>query len=149
MGRGIAELAARQGYAVRIHDAREGAAETALAAIDGALARDVEKGRIDAADADAIRNRLAAATLAGTARSDLVIEAIVEDFAAKQALFAAIDARRLSSSREEMAATLIAAVGTSAGMVTPTAARVCSHSWMRSSRPSRIRRKRRRVRSSA
>jgi 3-hydroxybutyryl-CoA dehydrogenase len=92
MGRGIAELATRQGFAVRLHDARPGATETAIATIGEALRRDVAKGRIAAADADAIRSRLAAATLVDTARADLVIEAIVEDLAAKQALFAAIEA---------------------------------------------------------
>lgn len=92
MGRGIAELAAREGFAVRLHDARDGGAEAAIAAIEEALRRDVAKGRIDAADAESIRSHLAPATLAETARADLVIEAIVEDLAAKQALFAAIEA---------------------------------------------------------
>jgi len=92
MGRGIAELAARQGFAVRLSDARDGAAEAAIAAIDAALRRDVGKGRLDAAGAGAIRGRLTATAVAETARADLVVEAIVEDLPAKRALFAAIEA---------------------------------------------------------
>jgi 3-hydroxybutyryl-CoA dehydrogenase len=92
MGRGIAELAARQGFTARLNDVRDGAAGAALASIAGALDRDVEKGRLARADADAIRARIAAASLPDTARCDLVVEAIVEDLSAKQALLAAIEA---------------------------------------------------------
>lgn len=92
MGRGIAELAARQGFAVRLTDTRDGAADAALDAIGGALRRDVEKGRLAAPETAAIQGRLATATLVDVAAADLVIEAIVEDLAAKRALFAAIEA---------------------------------------------------------
>jgi 3-hydroxybutyryl-CoA dehydrogenase len=92
MGRGIAELAARSGFDVRLTDSAEDAVARAVAAIGEALRRDVDKGRFDAAEADAIRARIATASLAEVARADLVIEAIVEDLAAKQALFRALDA---------------------------------------------------------
>jgi 3-hydroxybutyryl-CoA dehydrogenase len=92
MGRGIAELAARQGFTARLNDVRDGAAEAALATIAGTLDRDVEKGRLVRTDADAIRARITAASLLDTARCDLIVEAIVEDLAAKQALLAAIEA---------------------------------------------------------
>jgi 3-hydroxybutyryl-CoA dehydrogenase len=92
MGRGIAELAARQGFAVRLTDARDGAAEAALAAIGTTLDRDVAKGRLGTAEADAIRCRLAPASLADVANADVVVEAIVEDLAAKRSLFAAVEA---------------------------------------------------------
>jgi len=92
MGRGIAELAARSGYAVTLHDAADGVAAKAVAAIGESLRRDVEKGRLDAEEANAVRARLAPATLGGVARAHLVIEAVVEDLDAKQALFRALAA---------------------------------------------------------
>jgi 3-hydroxybutyryl-CoA dehydrogenase len=87
MGRGIAELAARNGFAVRLHDAVDGAVSGAVAAIDANLARDVEKGRLDAAAAEAILSRILPSSLDDVAGADLVIEAIAEDLGAKQALF--------------------------------------------------------------
>jgi len=92
MGRGIAELAARGGFGVRLHDAAAGAAERAVATIGDALRRDVEKGRLDASEAAAIGGRVSPAALDAVARADLVIEAIAEDLAAKQDLFRRIDA---------------------------------------------------------
>ncbi len=92
MGRGIAELAARSGFGVRLHDAVAGAAEGAVATIGDTLRRDVEKGRLEASEADAVRNRVAVAALDAVAQADLVIEAIVEDLDAKQDLFRSIDA---------------------------------------------------------
>src|SRR5258708_5313870 len=87
MGRGIAELAARSGFAVTLHDAVEGAAEKAIFAIRENFARDVEKGRLQAAEATAIGGRLSAGGLEDAARSDLIVEAIREDLETKQALF--------------------------------------------------------------
>lgn len=92
MGRGIAELAARSGFMVRLHDAAARAAEQAVSAIGEALRRDVAKQRLEAPEADAILRRVSAASLAEAAGADLVIEAIVEDLAAKQDLFRSIDA---------------------------------------------------------
>ncbi len=91
MGRGIAELAARSGFAVSLHDAADGAVERAVQTIGDALQRDVDKGRLSAGDAAAIRGRITRASLTEVAAADLVIEAIVEDLEAKQALFGAID----------------------------------------------------------
>ena len=91
MGRGIAELAARSGIYVRLYDAAEGAVARAIVAIGDRLGGDVAKGRLDAAEAGAIGGGIAAGTLAEVAAADLVIEAIVEDLAAKQALFRAIE----------------------------------------------------------
>jgi len=92
MGSGIAELAARQGCTVRLHDSRAETLEHAVSAIGARLGRDVDKGRLEAAEADAARARLAPASLAEVAVADIVIEAIVEDLAAKQALLRTIEA---------------------------------------------------------
>ncbi|MCB1499066.1 MAG: 3-hydroxyacyl-CoA dehydrogenase [Bauldia sp.] len=92
MGAGIAELAAREGCPVRLCDASPEALGRALAATRDRLRRDVEKGRLEAAAADAAMARLAPASLAEVAAADVVIEAIVEDLAAKRALFRALEA---------------------------------------------------------
>jgi 3-hydroxybutyryl-CoA dehydrogenase len=92
MGRGIAELAARNGFSVRLYDAADGAVARAIAAVGDRLGGDVAKGRLETAEAVAISGRVAVASLGETARADLVIEAIVESLAAKQALFRVIEA---------------------------------------------------------
>jgi 3-hydroxybutyryl-CoA dehydrogenase len=91
MGRGIAELAARAGFTVMLHDAAEGAASRALATIGETLKRDVEKGRLQPGEAEGIVNGIAAAPLEAVAAADLVIEAIVEKLEIKQALFRDIE----------------------------------------------------------
>ena len=88
MGRGIAQIAAAAGIEVRLNDARKGAAEEARGFIAKMLERQVEKGL--AADARAIE-RVRIADSADLAPCDLVVEAIVEDFAAKQRLFADLE----------------------------------------------------------
>jgi len=49
MGNGIAQVAARAGYSVIMHDVREEFLERGLKTIDKSLQRDVEKERLDAA----------------------------------------------------------------------------------------------------
>ena len=88
MGRGIAQITAAAGIEVRLSDARAGAAEEARGFIAKMLERQVEKGL--AADARAIE-RVRITDSAGLAPCDLVVEAIVEDFAAKQRLFADLE----------------------------------------------------------
>ncbi len=88
MGTGIAQVAAQAGHAVWLHDSRAGAAAAArdrlAATFDGLVA----KGRLDTTAAQATLARITPAdTLAQAASAALVVEAIVEDLAAKQALF--------------------------------------------------------------
>lgn len=88
MGAGIAQIAAAAGHAVLLHDSRNGAAQNAIAGIRAQFARLAAKGKLNEADAQAAGVRLApAASLAELADAGLVVEAIVEDLAAKQALF--------------------------------------------------------------
>src|SRR4051812_6273086 len=85
MGRGIAQLLAQAGLAVRLSDAQPGAAEAARSAIVADLAKLVARGRITAAEADGVAARLhPAAGIAELARCTFVIEAVVEDLEAKR-----------------------------------------------------------------
>jgi 3-hydroxybutyryl-CoA dehydrogenase len=87
MGIGIVQVALLAGHPVTLFDAREGAAAAAAGQLEATLAKLVDKGRLDAAQADAARARLrVAASLRELAGAALVVEAIVENLAAKQAL---------------------------------------------------------------
>ena len=92
MGAGIARVAAAAGHPVLLFDAREDAARVALEGISADLARQVARAKLSRADADALSGRIRAiAALAEAAPAGLVIEAIVEDLAAKRALFAELE----------------------------------------------------------
>lgn len=87
MGAGIAQIAAAAGHRVYLIDARAGAATAARERIATTLAGLAAKGKLTAADADATVARIEVVeTLAGMADAVLVVEAIIEDLAAKQAL---------------------------------------------------------------
>ncbi len=87
MGGGIAQVAAVAGHPVTVYDAVEGAAERAVDAIRDRVARLVAKGRLGPAEL-----RLAVATgLSDLAPARCVIEAVAEDLAVKQALFADLE----------------------------------------------------------
>ena len=93
MGTGIAQLAAAAGHRVVLADAAEGATRTAQGKIVQALARDVEKKRRTRDEADVILGRLdyqwepLRDDYGAFARCGLVIEAVIEDRAVKQATF--------------------------------------------------------------
>ncbi len=93
MGAGIAQVAALAGHAVRLFDTQEGAAAAAKARLGGTLDGLVNKGKLDSAAAQAALLRIEAITaLAQAADAALVVEAIVEDLAAKRALFQQLEA---------------------------------------------------------
>lgn len=88
MGAGIAQAAAAGGIDVRLFDAREGAARKACEDIGARLDKRVEQGKLPADQAQDVKRRLAAVeSLAGLKDCDVVVEAIVEDLAAKAGLF--------------------------------------------------------------
>ncbi|MFC5475840.1 3-hydroxyacyl-CoA dehydrogenase PaaH [Paraherbaspirillum soli] len=92
MGAGIAQVAALAGHPVRLYDSRSQAATKALAEIRAALQRQVDKGRMRAADADAAGARIrAAASLDDLSDASLVMEAIVENLGSKRQLFADLE----------------------------------------------------------
>ncbi|MGW1835999.1 3-hydroxyacyl-CoA dehydrogenase family protein [Streptomyces sp. NPDC002067] len=93
MASGIAEVFAKAGFDVVLAARTLEKAERAVARIAKSLDRSVAKGRLTAGERDAA---LAAITPAGSldalARVDLAVEAVAEDLAVKQELFAALDA---------------------------------------------------------
>jgi 3-hydroxybutyryl-CoA dehydrogenase len=92
MGSGIAEVAAKAGVAVVLRSRKQESADAMLAALDKSLARQVDKGRLEAADAEAVSARVSAtADLDALADCDLVVESVVEDLDVKKQLFAELD----------------------------------------------------------
>ena len=93
MGAGIAQTFARAGFEVLLYDTSAAACDRARAGIRTSLDRFVSKGLLDAAGRDATLSGITPVeTLDACAPADLVVEAIIEDAAAKRALFAALDA---------------------------------------------------------
>ncbi len=93
MGAGIAQVAAAAGHTVKLLDARAGAAAKAVDGIRAQFGKLADKGRMEAAAAQAAGARLiAVADTAALADAALVVEAIVENLAAKQQLFADLEA---------------------------------------------------------
>ena len=92
MGRGIAQVAATQGSRVALLDATLERAEVARDAIDGALQRLVEKGKLAEAEHQTILARIEATSERAVAvrEADVVVEAAPEDLATKRAIFAAL-----------------------------------------------------------
>ena len=92
MGAGIAQVAIEAGFEVVGREVSDELGAKAAGRIRHFLSRKVEKGQRTAAERDAAVGRLATATdLAELADCDLVIEAIVEELAAKKALFAELE----------------------------------------------------------
>lgn len=115
MGAGIAQVAAAAGHPVLLFDNASGGAEAGRSRIRTGLDALAAKGRIAPGQASEIANRIAIAeTLAQLAPASLVIEAIVEDLAVKQALFAQLetiveDDAILASNTSSISLTAIAA----------------------------------------
>ncbi|WIE51022.1 3-hydroxyacyl-CoA dehydrogenase [Pseudomonas sp. GM17] len=88
MGRGIAQVMAMAGLKVFLFDVRPGAAGTAREQLATIFAQQIEKARITPQDAAAAMLNLEVVdSLQALHDCQLVIEAIVEDLAAKQQLF--------------------------------------------------------------
>jgi len=93
MGNGIAQVFATAGYRVELVDVSEPMLDRARTSIEKSLGRFVEKGKVSAGDRDAALGRLTTTTLLDRlSEADYVVEAIVEDAAAKQTLFTSLDA---------------------------------------------------------
>lgn len=92
MGRGIAQIAALAGAQVRLSDSRDGASAAARDALIATFGMLAQKGKLDAAHSDAACKRLHACTdLKDLAGCHVIVEAIVEDLAAKKSLFTSLE----------------------------------------------------------
>ena len=92
MGHGIAQIAAEAGHDVVLREVDEERVEKAYGRIEKQLARAVEKGKREQADADAVRARIDGTTEYGAlAGCDLVIEAITEDLRLKLEMWSEVD----------------------------------------------------------
>jgi 3-hydroxybutyryl-CoA dehydrogenase len=119
MGRGIAQLCAQAGLTTLLFDSNGSAVKDAIAAIDKGLGGQVSKGRITAEAKTDVLARLKPITSYNECVSaGIVIEAIIEDLAAKRALFREIEKR--------VPADAVLATNTSSLSVTEVAAG-CEH----------------------
>jgi 3-hydroxybutyryl-CoA dehydrogenase len=92
MGHGIAQIAAEADHAVVLRERDDSRVERAAGRIEKQLARAVEKGKKEQADADAARARIEITTDYGAlADCDLVIEAITEDLRQKLEMWGEVD----------------------------------------------------------
>jgi 3-hydroxybutyryl-CoA dehydrogenase len=92
MGRGIAQVLAQCGARTLVFDAQPGAARKAKETIGQALGRLAEKGRLAAAEVDQSLRRIEIVdSLNALAPCHVVVEAIVEDLAAKRELFSTLE----------------------------------------------------------
>jgi 3-hydroxybutyryl-CoA dehydrogenase len=89
MGSGIAQVAAVAGYDVTLVDVSEAQLQRARTGIERSLAKLVEKGTVEAGNAEAALGRI---TPAGEpVAADLAIEAATEDVALKERIFRGLD----------------------------------------------------------
>jgi 3-hydroxybutyryl-CoA dehydrogenase len=90
MGAGIAEVSARSGLDVVVVESSVPAADAGRARLEKSLQRAEAKGKIDSA-ADVLARIRLETSIEALGDRELVVEAIVEDEAAKTALFATLD----------------------------------------------------------
>jgi len=116
MGNGIAHVAALAGFEVVLTDVAENLVDRALANIDKNLARQVAKGAVSEEQKAAAHARIRGGVgLESHAACDLVVEAVVEDFAVKAEIFRELDrvvgeASILASNTSSISITRLAAV---------------------------------------
>ncbi len=92
MGNGIAQVAAMSGLQVIMNDIKEEFVQRGLKNITGVLSRNVEKGKLDAAEREAILGRIKTSVqLQDMAAADYVVEAATENEAIKLQIFRELD----------------------------------------------------------
>ena len=92
MGAGIAQVCATAGYRTLVHDVETAQLTRGRENLEKSLAKLVEKGKVSAAQRDVALGHLSyTSDLAALAGSDLVIEAVTEDLAVKNRLWAELD----------------------------------------------------------
>ncbi len=92
MGAGIAEVLARAGLSVTAVDVDEAAVARGRGHVEQSTERAVRRGKLEAAERDAIRDRIRFGTsLEDLAQAELVVEAVPERLELKREIFAALD----------------------------------------------------------
>jgi len=92
MGSGVAEVAARAGMTVVLRSRKQETADALIAGLRRSLAKQVERGKLDEAEAEAVAGRVGAtADLEALSDCDLVLESVVEDLETKKQLFGELD----------------------------------------------------------
>ena len=92
MGAGIAETAAKAGYAVTVREVNEELLKKGRARIEASLSKAVEKGKATPEDKEAALGRITGTIkLSDLSECDLVIEAVIENMAEKKKLFKELD----------------------------------------------------------
>jgi 3-hydroxybutyryl-CoA dehydrogenase len=92
MGSGVAEVAARGGMSVVLRSRKQETADAMVASLGRSLAKQVERGKLDDAEAAAVSDRVTATVdLEALSDCDLVLESIVEDLETKKHLFSELD----------------------------------------------------------
>jgi 3-hydroxybutyryl-CoA dehydrogenase len=92
MGHGISQVAAQAGYDVVVREVDQERLDKGIAKIEKQLGRAVEKGKMEQADADAVRGRIQGTLEYGDlAGCDLIIEAITEDLGLKLDMWREVD----------------------------------------------------------
>ncbi len=92
MGSGMAEVAAKSGFEVVLRSRAQATADAMVAGLEKSLAKQVERAKLADDERTAVLARVTATSdLNELANCDLVIESIVEDLAAKKALFNDLD----------------------------------------------------------
>ncbi len=115
MGNGIAQVFAQHGYRVVMIDIKDSFVERGIAAIEKSLARLVKKEAMTEAAKVEVLGRVKGSTkLTDAAGADLVVEAVLEDFAMKTKVFKELDALLgkdaiLSSNTSSISITALAA----------------------------------------
>jgi 3-hydroxybutyryl-CoA dehydrogenase len=92
MGAGVAEVAAKAGFEVVVRSRAQSSADALVAGLEKSLGKQVEKGRLDDTERQAILQRLSVTTdLGELADCDLVVESVIEDLVTKRHLFNELD----------------------------------------------------------
>jgi 3-hydroxybutyryl-CoA dehydrogenase len=93
MGHGITQVCAQAGWGVVVREVSQEKLDAGIGKIEKQLAKAVERGKLEQAEAEAVRGRIhPTLDYADLADSDLVIEAITEDLDAKLEMWREVDA---------------------------------------------------------
>jgi len=92
MGNGIAQVAARAGYSVVLHDVKDEFLQRAFVTMDKSLQRDVDKQRLSADEKQSIIKRIKTTTeIESLSEASFVIEAATENLDVKVDIFKTLD----------------------------------------------------------